>query len=228
MWGFLQEFATQIFLQEKTKREEEEEKEEEKRKKKREKKKREKHFFARPPLSDGASETTREREREREKMVVAGRGAGCVGRRATRSAVNVKARTTPRTTAALSKPKVVARGARRGSKVTTARSAVSKVEGPRPRALVCRATEKGDGNLEDQKLVGVDVGGTFTDVVYTDTKTGITLTHKVPTTPENPSKGVLNGIVELCDRYGIERSEITRVLHGTTTATNGKFQGFQE
>ena len=71
-----------------------------------------------------------------------------------------------------------------------------------------------------EKLVGVDVGGTFTDVVYTDTETGITLTHKVPTTPDNPSRGVLTGIIELCERYGIEKGEITRVLHGTTTATN--------
>ena len=71
-----------------------------------------------------------------------------------------------------------------------------------------------------EKLVGVDVGGTFTDVVYTDTASGATLTHKVPTTPENPSKGVLNGILELCDRFGIDKSSITRVLHGTTTATN--------
>ena len=51
-----------------------------------------------------------------------------------------------------------------------------------------------------EKLVGVDVGGTFTDVVYTDTATGITLTHKVPTTPDNPSRGVLNGVIELCER----------------------------
>ena len=64
------------------------------------------------------------------------------------------------------------------------------------------------------------MGGTFTDVVYTDTETGITLTHKVPTTPDNPSRGVLTGIIELCERYGIEKGEITRVLHGTTTATN--------
>ena len=64
------------------------------------------------------------------------------------------------------------------------------------------------------------MGGTFTDVVYTDTETGITLTHKVPTTPDSPSRGVLTGIIELCERYGIEKGEITRVLHGTTTATN--------
>ena len=41
------------------------------------------------------------------------------------------------------------------------------------------------------KLIGVDVGGTFTDVVYTDTDTHQVLIHKVPTTPANPSVGVI-------------------------------------
>ena len=70
------------------------------------------------------------------------------------------------------------------------------------------------------KLIGVDVGGTFTDIVYTDTASNRTLIHKVPTTPDDPSGGVMAGIVELCGRHGIERAEIDHVFHGTTIATN--------
>jgi N-methylhydantoinase A/oxoprolinase/acetone carboxylase beta subunit len=70
------------------------------------------------------------------------------------------------------------------------------------------------------KLVGVDVGGTFTDIVYTDTDTNRTITHKILTTPEDPSQGVLAGLAELCERNAIERAEIDHVLHGTTIATN--------
>jgi N-methylhydantoinase A/oxoprolinase/acetone carboxylase beta subunit len=70
------------------------------------------------------------------------------------------------------------------------------------------------------KLIGVDVGGTFTDVVLTDTTSNRTLIHKVPTTPDDPSQGVMAGILELCERHAIERTEIDHVFHGTTIATN--------
>src|SRR6266849_1749622 len=70
------------------------------------------------------------------------------------------------------------------------------------------------------KLIGVDVGGTFTDIVCTDTETGRTIIHKVPTTPDDPSHGVIMGVGELCERFGLARGEIDHVLHGTTIATN--------
>lgn len=70
------------------------------------------------------------------------------------------------------------------------------------------------------KLFGVDVGGTFTDVIFNDTETQTTLIHKVPTTLEDPSTGVVQGILELCERYFIDKSEINHVFHGTTIATN--------
>ena len=70
------------------------------------------------------------------------------------------------------------------------------------------------------RLVGVDVGGTFTDVVFTDTDENRTLIHKVPTTPHDPSEGVLQGVVELCKRHDIPRGDVDHVLHGTTIATN--------
>ena len=70
------------------------------------------------------------------------------------------------------------------------------------------------------QLIGVDVGGTFTDIVFTDTDANRTIIHKVPTTPGDPSDGVMTGLAELCERNGIDRGAIDHVLHGTTIATN--------
>ncbi|KAB2338016.1 hydantoinase/oxoprolinase family protein [Cytobacillus depressus] len=70
------------------------------------------------------------------------------------------------------------------------------------------------------KLFGVDVGGTFTDVIYNDTEQRITAIHKIPTTMDDPSTGVVQGIVELCERQNIDKSQIDHVFHGTTIATN--------
>jgi N-methylhydantoinase A/oxoprolinase/acetone carboxylase beta subunit len=70
------------------------------------------------------------------------------------------------------------------------------------------------------KLIGVDIGGTFTDLVFTDTADGRTHVHKVATTPEDPAQGVVDGIRELCQRFGIAADEVDHVLHGTTIATN--------
>ncbi|EOR24793.1 hydantoin utilization protein A [Niallia nealsonii AAU1] len=70
------------------------------------------------------------------------------------------------------------------------------------------------------KLFGVDVGGTFTDVIFNDTDKQTTVIHKVPTTLDDPSTGVVQGILELCERYLIDKTEIDHVFHGTTIATN--------
>jgi N-methylhydantoinase A len=70
------------------------------------------------------------------------------------------------------------------------------------------------------QLIGVDVGGTFTDIVFADTDSGQSLIHKVPTTPDDPARGVIAGIVELCARHGLPREAIDHVLHGTTIGTN--------
>ena len=69
-------------------------------------------------------------------------------------------------------------------------------------------------------LIGVDVGGTFTDLIYTDTDTKETAIHKVPTTPDDPSVGAIAGIAELCRRLQIEPGVVDHVLHGTTISTN--------
>lgn len=69
-------------------------------------------------------------------------------------------------------------------------------------------------------LIGIDVGGTFTDLVCTDTESNRTLIHKVPTTAEDPSIGVIDGLTDLCARNEIDPSAIDHVFHGTTVATN--------
>lgn len=69
-------------------------------------------------------------------------------------------------------------------------------------------------------LIGVDVGGTFTDIVLADTDSGLTLIHKVPTTQDDPSRGVIEGVVDLCGRHGVPYAAIDHVLHGTTISTN--------
>ena len=69
------------------------------------------------------------------------------------------------------------------------------------------------------KSIGVDVGGTFTDLVYCDMATGASV-HKVATTPADPSLGVMAGIARALRRGGRAPSAIDYVFHGTTTATN--------
>lgn len=73
--------------------------------------------------------------------------------------------------------------------------------------------------------LGVDVGGTFTDLFLVEEKSGRAYTAKVPSTPADQSIGVLNGIARVCDRAGIEPRQIDHVMHGTTVATNTMLTG---
>lgn len=68
--------------------------------------------------------------------------------------------------------------------------------------------------------LGVDVGGTFTDLLLIDESSGTTFRDKVPSTPSDPSQAVIKGARGLCDRQDIASSEIELFLHGTTVATN--------
>ena len=70
------------------------------------------------------------------------------------------------------------------------------------------------------KFIGVDIGGTFTDVVFADTDTNDLRIHKVPTTPDDPSLGMLAAVRELCEREGLSPAGIGHLFHGTTIATN--------
>ena len=68
--------------------------------------------------------------------------------------------------------------------------------------------------------LGVDVGGTFTDLLLINDATGASHSAKVPSTPADSSQGVLTGIARVCARAGIDATAITQVMHGTTVATN--------
>lgn len=69
--------------------------------------------------------------------------------------------------------------------------------------------------------LGVDVGGTFTDLFLVgDGNGGGQYRVKTPSTPADPSEGVLAGVERICEEAGIDVSEIRNILHGTTVATN--------
>lgn len=68
--------------------------------------------------------------------------------------------------------------------------------------------------------IGIDTGGTFTDVVAVDEETGELVTTKTPSTPANPADGFLNGIDKVLGLLGLEGDAVTAVSHGTTVATN--------
>ena len=73
--------------------------------------------------------------------------------------------------------------------------------------------------------LGVDVGGTFTDLLLVNEKTGRTWKAKVSSTPRDQSEGVLRGIERVCGLANISAEEINHVMHGTTVATNTVLTG---
>jgi N-methylhydantoinase A len=73
--------------------------------------------------------------------------------------------------------------------------------------------------------LGVDVGGTFTDLLLLDDATGGFWRHKTPSTPHDSSEGIVNGVESLCATAGISANEIAVFLHGTTVATNAVLEG---
>jgi len=73
--------------------------------------------------------------------------------------------------------------------------------------------------------LGVDVGGTFTDVLLVDEQAGSTWRAKTSSTPQDQSAGVRHGIDLVCAQAGIARDAIAHVLHGTTVATNAILEG---
>ena len=73
--------------------------------------------------------------------------------------------------------------------------------------------------------LGVDVGGTFTDVLLMEEDSGETWRAKTASTPADQSVGVLHGIAQVCEEAGISLGEVAQVLHGTTVATNAILEG---
>jgi N-methylhydantoinase A len=73
--------------------------------------------------------------------------------------------------------------------------------------------------------LGVDVGGTFTDLLLLDEISGRFWRRKTPSTPADSSVGILNGVEAVCADAGVKTSEIDVFLHGTTVATNAILEG---
>jgi N-methylhydantoinase A/oxoprolinase/acetone carboxylase beta subunit len=68
--------------------------------------------------------------------------------------------------------------------------------------------------------IAADIGGTFTDLQVFDARTGMVHAWKTPTTPEDPSIGLMTGVREAAERFGFALPDVGLLLHGTTIATN--------
>ena len=77
----------------------------------------------------------------------------------------------------------------------------------------------------DDYALAIDVGGTFTDVVLLNLATGELRLHKTPSTPDDPSRGFIAGISRILDANGVAYSQVRRIFHGTTIATNAVLEG---
>ncbi|MHB1472189.1 MAG: hydantoinase/oxoprolinase family protein [Dermatophilaceae bacterium] len=73
--------------------------------------------------------------------------------------------------------------------------------------------------------IGIDTGGTFTDVVAFDEDSGALISTKTPSTPANPADGFINGMHKVLDLLGATGADVTAVCHGTTVATNQLLEG---
>ena len=73
--------------------------------------------------------------------------------------------------------------------------------------------------------VGIDTGGTFTDIVAVDGASGRVAVTKVPSTPENPALGLVRGVREILQKIGKAPADLAALAHGTTVATNALLQG---
>lgn len=73
--------------------------------------------------------------------------------------------------------------------------------------------------------LGFDIGGTFTDLLLVEERTGAIVQEKVPTTPPAFWRGAIDGIERLIERARIDPEEVSHVSHGTTVATNALLEG---
>ncbi|GAA4324107.1 hydantoinase/oxoprolinase family protein [Pigmentiphaga soli] len=73
--------------------------------------------------------------------------------------------------------------------------------------------------------IGIDTGGTFTDLVLAEARTGRWHYHKVPTLTADPARGILNGIAEIISLAGIAAADVRFLVLGTTLATNAVLEG---
>nr|MBQ6241904.1 hydantoinase/oxoprolinase family protein [Lachnospiraceae bacterium] len=72
--------------------------------------------------------------------------------------------------------------------------------------------------------IGVDVGGTFTDVCMFDQDTGKVFVYKLPSTPADPSEAIGKGVKDILDLYDVSPADVSAMVHGTTVATNATLE----
>ena len=90
----------------------------------------------------------------------------------------------------------------------------------RPDPFSLDAFMKTSGSPAATYRIGVDIGGTFTDLLLIDDLSGETTVGKVLTTPDDPSRGVEDVLVRALNRSSLQASDITHLVHGTTLVTN--------
>jgi N-methylhydantoinase A len=73
--------------------------------------------------------------------------------------------------------------------------------------------------------IGIDTGGTFTDIVSVDSRSGAMRVTKVASTPANPAIGLVRGVNAILSEAGGSASDVAALAHGTTVATNALLQG---
>ena len=103
---------------------------------------------------------------------------------------------------------------------TTARESQGTRESKRSIAAERSQVSRSPATGQSGYRLGADVGGTFTDILLIEEASGRSFTAKVPSTPQDSSIGVLNGIERVCDQAGVSLADISHVMHGTTVATN--------
>ena len=73
--------------------------------------------------------------------------------------------------------------------------------------------------------IGVDVGGTNTDICAIDEKSGELMVYKLPSSLHDQSAAVVEGIEVIAEEYGFSGEDVSRFMHGTTVATNAILEG---
>ena len=91
---------------------------------------------------------------------------------------------------------------------------------PNTQPDVPESPENSTGAAEATFRIGVDIGGTFTDLLLIDDRSGRTVVGKVLTTPDDPSLGVEQVLVQTLERAGVDAGRIRHLVHGTTLVTN--------
>jgi N-methylhydantoinase A len=92
--------------------------------------------------------------------------------------------------------------------------------------MAAQSSPADEAGRENMRLrIGIDTGGTFTDVVAYDEVSGEVAVTKTPTTPADPSVGFIDGLVKVLGQIGTDASAVAAVSHGTTIATNQLLEG---